>query len=93
MTCEQCDESSTFTEFHGKIGICDFYKNSTYVGEVDNCELYNDDPTKTCKTCENNYVLSDLNVGTCIFHTECNQGIRKEELDIDNSMYFVKYQD
>ena len=69
-TCNQCNESSTFTIFNGRIGVCDFKKNSTHVPEtrIDKCELYNDDTTLTCKKCTSGYVWSDDST-KCIHET------------------------
>ena len=69
------------TIFDGRISICDFKHNSTYVGEISNCKLFNDDLSKTCKECEENYVIyEDPNNQeiSCIFHTECTNGLIEE---------------
>lgn len=49
MKCDFCDTTSSFVHFDGLYGFCDFPKNSTFTGNVDNCAFYNND--KTCKEC------------------------------------------
>lgn len=94
IECVQCDKTSTYTEFNGYIGICDFANNSTYTGDIRNCDLYDSQDITKCKKCKEKYLVHEdviTNESSCISNLLCEKQILSERLNIDsNNFYNIK---
>ena len=93
IECVQCDKTSTYTEFSGYIGICDFANNSTYTGDIKNCDFFDSQDITKCKKCKENFLVHEdplTNEFTCVPSLMCEKQILSERLEIDaNNFYYI----